>query len=80
MNNAQRNLVVTLIIAVVASYGWDWTVKPQVTYSIQYPYGTPSPYYVTAGYVANGSYLQNTSPLVYRSQLIMKEAPQSHST
>jgi hypothetical protein len=63
LNNAEKGILVAVIIFLAGAYGEGWTVRPQVTYSIEYQYGTPTPYYVTAGYVANGSYLQNTSPL-----------------
>jgi hypothetical protein len=65
MDNGEKGILLALVIAIGSAYGWGWSVKPQVTYQIQYPSvaGIPSPYYVTAGYVANGSYLLNTNPL-----------------
>jgi hypothetical protein len=60
MDNGEKGIFLALVIAIGSAYGWGWTVKPQVTYQIQY--SSVYPYYITAGYVANGSYL-NTNPL-----------------
>ena len=34
MNNGQKVIVVMVLIAVLSSYGWGWTVRPQLRYEL----------------------------------------------
>src|SRR5208337_1314893 len=34
MNNGQKVIVVTLLIAILSGYGWGWTVRPQLRYGL----------------------------------------------
>lgn len=34
MNNGQKVIVVTVLIAVLSSYGWGWTIRPHVRYEL----------------------------------------------
>jgi hypothetical protein len=65
MKNSEKGLLLTFLIASGGAYAWGWSVRPQVTYQLEFPSagGTPVPYYVNAGYLPNGSYVRNTSPL-----------------
>jgi hypothetical protein len=50
MNNGQKVIVVTVLIAILSGYGWGWTLKPQLRYELvsqtNYDYcgtGPPTP-------------------------------------
>jgi hypothetical protein len=47
MKTSTKGILVTLFLAACGGYGWGWTIRPQVTYQMQYPpLGAPAvPYY-----------------------------------
>lgn len=34
MNNGQKVILVTVLIAILSGYGWGWTVRPQLRYGL----------------------------------------------